>query len=83
VRGADAKPVVAKPGANSGQIWWPMWRRFLVGEVDGVLTDGGSRSSSRWSSGVGPQNGAFASKQSWNSDSHAGTVVAAAAKGSR
>jgi hypothetical protein len=56
VRGTDKEPVVAKPGANGGQIWWPVWRRFLVGEVDGVLTDGGSRSSSRWSSCVGSRN---------------------------
>jgi hypothetical protein len=54
--GAGAKLVVAKPGADGGRRWWPMWRWFPDGEGDGSLTDGGSRISSRWPSGAGSRN---------------------------
>jgi hypothetical protein len=67
VQSASAELVVAKPGADSGQRWWPTWRR----EGDDGSTDSSSRSSSWWLSGAGSQNGgggagtAAAVKGSW------------------
>jgi hypothetical protein len=55
VQGAGAEFVVAKPGTESGQRW-STWRQFPDGEGDGGSTDGGSRSSSQWLSGVGSRN---------------------------
>jgi hypothetical protein len=55
--GAGVEPVVVKPGVNGGRRWQTAWRRFPDGEGDDGLTDGGSRSSSRWPSGAWPWNG--------------------------
>jgi hypothetical protein len=57
------KLVVAKPGADGGRRWWPMWRWFPDGEGDGSLTDGdpsiaGSPRGGRVGRGLGTKVGA-------------------------